>query len=378
MKSNKKLLSVLLAVTITSASMVGCGSLDESATIATVGGENIQAGVVNFYTRYQQAFTETYYSMYYGDDMWNMDMGDGLTYEDTSKTSVMEIIQDLYVIRQHAEELEISLSEEEQEAITDVANAMVKANSNDINETISATKENVEEILSLLTLQTKAEKAIKEGVDTEVSNEEANQKKMTVVDFPFSITDEEGNTIEITEEEREENFKTAEALLGEKDLLEKAQEEGYSLQEITFDAESYAVDITIIEAVDGLEQEGEYTEVIETSQGYYIAQLTSLYDEEATEAKKASIITQREEELYTETLDKWIEEANVSVVNSVWKKIKFDKLGVTIYQEPVEEEADIINVEMEGASTDEETGETTEDTLEVEVEVGTQEEQTEE
>lgn len=369
MRSNKKILSVLLAITIASVSLVGCGSFDQSATIATIGGEEIEAGVINFYARYQQAFSETYYGMYYGEDMWTMDMGDGLTFEDTSKESIMATIQELYVIKQHAEELEIALTQEEQESVEAAAKALVEANKAEINEVISATEENIVEVLTLLTLQAKAEPIIKADVDTEVSKEESNQKKMTLVTFPFSYETEEGELIEATEEELDEFYESAEALRNEDDVLEAAAEAGYSVQEITFDADTTTIDASIIEAADELKK-GECTEVIESYDGFYVAQLTSLSDAEATEAKVASIISQREVDLYAETIETWIEEANVSVVNSVWKKISFEDLGVTIYQEPVEETEELF--EIEGAELLEEADEEAE-----EVEVGLEVEEAE-
>ena len=42
------------------------------------------------------------------------------------------------------------------------------------------------------------------GVDTEVSDEEAAQKKMQYVTFSFTTTDEEGNSSEMTDEEKAE------------------------------------------------------------------------------------------------------------------------------------------------------------------------------
>ena len=45
---------------------------------------------------------------------------------------------------------------------------------------------------------------MKEGVDEEVSDEEAAQKSMQYVYFPFTTTDDSGNSTEMTDEEKED------------------------------------------------------------------------------------------------------------------------------------------------------------------------------
>lgn len=359
MRMNKKLVSVLMAATIASSAIVGCGSVDNSATVLTIGGEAVPAGVANFYARYQQAMYETYYVSFMGEDMWISDMGDDTTYADSVKDGIMSTIQELYVIKQHAEELEIELTEEELEAIEVAADEFMASNKDEeVNEAIGATKANVVEVLSLFKLQAKADPVITAGIDTEVTEEESAQKKMTLVSYEFTHTDEEGNTIEATEEEKVIILEMADELLAKAkesgDLLADATEADASVKEVTFDSTSTTVDAAIIAVADELGK-GEFTTVVEGTSGYYVAQVTSLLDAEATEAKVASILSERESALYTETIDTWLEEAEAKVEDSVWSKIDFPKYGVVMYQEEVEEEfeEEIIELTDEIQFTDE-------------------------
>lgn len=344
MRRNKKIVSVLLAATLASTAIVGCGSssVDNSATVLTIGGEDVAAGVVNFYARYQQAMYETYYMSFMGEDMWTSDMGDETTYADSVKEGIMNTLQDLYVVKQHAEELGVELSEEEIIAIEEAAEAFMASNlDSDVNELVGATKDNVIEVLTLFKIQSLADPIIKAGIETEVTEEESAQKKMTVVSYEFTYSDEEGNTLVLSEDEQMDVLESADALLASakesKDLLASANEVGAVVEEVTFDATSLVVDGNVITAADLLKK-GEFTEVIETTTGYYIAQVTSLLDEVATATKVEQILSTRESDLYTETVDTWIEEADVNVVNGVWSQIDFEKLGVTMYQEEVVEE----------------------------------------
>ena len=53
-------------------------------------------------------------------------------------------------------------------------------------------------------------------------------------------------------------------------------------------------------------------DVIETDTSYYVVKLDKVNDEEATETKKQSIISTRENKLYTDTTEKWLDDANIT------------------------------------------------------------------
>ena len=70
--------------------------------------------------------------------------------------------------------------------------------------------------------------------------------------------------------------------------------------------------------------------MIETDNGLYVAKLTSLLDREATDSKKASIVTERKQEKYDEVLKGWKEDTKIKVVKKEWKKVDFKDQGITI------------------------------------------------
>lgn len=63
-------------------------------------------------------------------------------------------------------------------------------------------------------------------------------------------------------------------------------------------------------------------DVIEADSAYYVVKLDKVNDEDATATKKESIISTRENELYTETTDKWLDEADIKVEKKVLKTLK--------------------------------------------------------
>lgn len=339
----KKALIFAITGMLAAGILTGCGSIDESDVVATVGDTEITADIANFYARYTQAQYETYYAGYLGEDMWNTDAQEGETYEEFVKDSVLTELERMIVLEEHMGEYEVALTEEEQAVINESVKEFDEANPLEAKEKISGSEKAVKRVLTLMAIQQKMTEAIEAGADTEVSDEEAAQKSMQYVLFPYSTTDEEGKAKELSDDEKAEVKKQAESFAQSaqtaEDFAALATEQGQEAQTATFDKESTSPNEDLIKAADAL-AEGETTEVIDTDGGCYVAKVTSLLDREATDTKKESIVQERKTKLYTDTCDKWIEKAGVKVNKSVWKKIDFNELTVTIKQSEEEPYAD--------------------------------------
>lgn len=324
---------VLSAMTVT-----GCsGSINTDAVVATVGEENITLGVANFYARMLQGQYETYYASMMGttgEEMWTQDAGEDQTYEESVKDGLMENLQNMYLISQHAADYEVSLTDDEKEAISQAAEQFSEANTDEAKEVVSGYKKDIEKFLELATIQTKMDSKMREGVDEEVSDEEAAQKAMKYVFFSYTSTDESGNSTELTDEEKESLKTNAQSLVDRvkagEDISAVAEELGQTASDLTFDSESTSPNEDLIAAVDAFETEGETTDVIEADNGLYVGQLTSLLDREATDQEKASIVEQRRQDQYDSLLEEWRNGTDISVKEKVWNKVDFEDTGVTI------------------------------------------------
>ena len=158
--------------------------------MATVGDEEITLGVANFYARMTQGQYETYYAGMMGmtgEQMWAQEVEEGKTYEQAVKESVMTDLENMYIIAQHAAEYEVSLSEDEKDAIREAATQFDELNSDETKEAVSGYRKDIEKYLELVTIRSKMDSRMKEGVNEEVSDEEAAQKAMKYVFFPFTI-----------------------------------------------------------------------------------------------------------------------------------------------------------------------------------------------
>ena len=338
--------AVLTAAGVLAATAVtGCsGSINTDAVVATVGDDEITLGVANFYARMTQGQYETYYASMMGttgDAMWTQEAGEDQTYEESVKDSLMENLENMYLISQHAADYEVSLTEEEEDAIAEAAAQFDEDNTDEAKETVSGYRKDIEEFLRLATIQTKMDSKMREGVDEEVSDEEAAQKAMQYVFFSYTTTDDSGNTTELTDEEKESLKTDAQSLVDRvnagEDISTVAEELGQTAYDLTFDSESTSPKEDLIAAVDAFETEGQVTDVIEADDGLYVGRLTSLLDRDATDQKKTSIVEERRQEQYDSLLEEWRNDTDIKVDEKVWDKVDFEDTGVTIITSETEE-----------------------------------------
>ncbi len=358
----KRLILFVMAGMLAVSSLTGCGSIKDSDIVLTGKSEDITAKEANFYARYVQAQYETYYGSYLGDDMWSTEIEEGKTYESNVKKSLLKQMKYMLVMKEHMAGYDVELTEDEETAISDAAKEFVETNEEDSAKKVSGDQETVEKVLTLLTVQQKMEAAIEADVDTEVSDDEAAQKSMDYVLFSYTTTDDDGNSTDLSDDEKtqmkEKATAFAEGAKTAEDFSAYATEQGQTSQTTTFDSDSTSPDADLIAAADAL-GEGEVTDVIETDSGCYVAKVTSLLDRDATDSKKESIISERKEKLLEDTCKAWIKEDGVKANKKVWKKISFTDLSVSIKQ--VDTDTEDTDTSSEDTTSQDTTTETTTD-----------------
>ena len=332
----KRLFALALAGVLVAVTLTGCGSLKGDETVATVDDTKIDADLANFFARYTQATYETYYSAYLGEDMWNSDASDGETYEESVKSSVLKSLEDMILLEKHMEDYDVSITDEDKAMIKETTQQFLNDNSLDDKNLVSGNEKTVNRALTLMAVQQKMRTAIQAGADTEVSDEEAAQKSMDYVFISYQTKDDSGNSKDVSDDEKAQLKSQAEAIAsGLKeggDLNALAEEQGATVQTLTFDKDTTSPDEDLIKAADAL-GEGESTDVIETEKGCYVAKVTSLLDRTATDSKKSQIVQERQTKLYDDTVKNWRKKADIKVHKGVCKKVSFQKVSVKMKTE---------------------------------------------
>lgn len=378
----KKIIALAAVAAMAMTSFVGCGSVDNSEIVATVGDSEITVGMANFFARYKQpAFEEYYvaYQDYYQQQMygsvvyetemdWSIEQEEGVTLADTYKDDIMQSLQELYILEDHMEDYGVELTKDELKAINKAAKAFIKANSDDAKEKISADKETVVELLKLMTISTKMQAAIKEAANITVTDEEAAQKRLRYVSFAKTTTSEDAEEVEMTDEEVAElktevkAFRKAVKANGSLEAYAtEAEETSYTT---TYgadyaDADSLDLPTEVYDAAEELE-EGGLSKVIDTDEAFYVVQLESLMDEDATATEKKAMIEEQEEEALTEQIESWTEDTKIKVNEKVWAKVDINALEITVK----EEESDDVVVEEDTTTEDTTTEDTADDATE--------------
>ena len=360
MKLFKKLAAAGLSVIIAGSLLAGCGStadtaqIDGTKTVVTINEDEVPLGTLSFLAKYQQAQMYAMYTAYFGAaeifDMV-MDESSGETYGETLKGYALDSIEEMVLLRQHAEEYGVTLTAEEEEQIDKVAQAYIDENSEDVRAAVGASKENVIELLELQLIKSKMLEPMAANVDTEVSDEEAQQSGVTYVkidkateaDFADENSDESSladssvaaaaDVAAQVEAANAEKLSQAEAVLAavqasgnvaEADMTTIANEVNKDLyaqtgQFTTFNTEDTVLDMAIVEAVAGLADGTLVDHVVESSDGtaWFVVRFDAAYDEAATEEIKKEKVTARKQEAYDTLYTEWKDAAKITVDEAV-------------------------------------------------------------
>ncbi len=339
---SKRAAVAALAGVMTMGMLAGCGEkkLDGTQTVATVNGTDIPMGVLSIMVRQSQAQAEAMYASLMGGGqagypIWESEAEGGGTYGEQAVEDSLKDLETLYILKEKAADYKVEVTEEDQKAIAEAASQFMKANSKETIETLSVTEDQIKTYLELRTYQMRMHDAIIAEVDTDIPDEEAQQSSFSYVSI---------STADLEEKDVEAKKKDAQKILDEMkkdpeadfDETVKSVSEDYNALEGTFDTnekkedkEEGEEDLTssgypeeVISVLRTL-KDGEFApDVIETDTAFYVVRLNKVNDPEATENKKTSILDEKQTEFYTETTDKWLEEAEITEDKKVLKTLE--------------------------------------------------------
>lgn len=173
----KRFTTLLVSGVLAASMLVGCGGINKNETVATLDGQEIKLGVANFAVRLQQAEADDFYRAYFGDDVWSSDLyNNGTTMEDNTKNSVIEMIENLYILQNHMADYDVTLTDDETAKIAEVAARFMADNDDKAINALGATEDIVKEYLTLVTVQSKMRAAIIADADTNVSDADATEE----------------------------------------------------------------------------------------------------------------------------------------------------------------------------------------------------------
>lgn len=209
-KGLKKAAVLGLSAGLALTSVAGCSKKDKfdaEAAAITVNDATVSAGVLNLAVRYNQAGYESMYMSFGLTDPFNQDLtGMGTTIGMDLKTQLATEMTHALLAEQKMSDYNVSISDEDKEKIKTAAAGFIAANEEEVLKEMGVTQEIAERYLELITIQSRVEREMCADVDTEVSDEEAAQRKVQYVLFtPESETESEAATEAGTEQESAED-----------------------------------------------------------------------------------------------------------------------------------------------------------------------------
>ena len=200
--SVKRGLALVLCAGLATSLMTGCGKKDDDAAAVAVkvNDQTVDADVANFIVRYEQAKFESnmggLFQAFGYTDYWLSDMyGTGRPYYMDFKDAQVENIEEMLLASQNAEAAGVSLTDEQKSAIKEAASSFIAQNDPETLERMHATQETVEAALTLYAVQDLVEDVWGQDIDTEVSDEEAAQRRVSYTSFIAVAPQEEEEAV---------------------------------------------------------------------------------------------------------------------------------------------------------------------------------------
>ena len=320
------------------------------------------------------------YESYYGTEIWDMEVEDGVTYGDSMKEMVNDALVQMLILNSKAKDYGVSLSSEDNTAISEYIENFKVNVGEEVMEAQGITEDIIKSVVEKSYIASYTYDAMMGQEEVKLSDEEkADAVCVRVQHILISTTDtitqdSEGNNIDMTAEEVE-NYKAQQKLLAES-VLSKAKN-GEDFQALAdeytaenagfefafdkngFDPVNYSYMVEPFYTASWKLGEGEISDLVESEYGYHIIKCVSLNDETATQAA----ITLKENDLKYVSLDEKLlqmtEEAEYTV-SEAWEAftIKSDVVEETTATETtVESEMDTQETVAESAEETETTEE---------------------
>lgn len=337
----KKMLAAALTAVLAVSVLAGCGTTVKPAdyattVVATMGDEKIYLDEANMYLKSDQYYYEMMYTYMYGSaDIWNLPVSNGKeTMADTLRANTLTMLRQTYILCSHAEELGISLSEEDMAKVEKAVDQSIGQGDDKLIDAIGVSRERMIGIFAKNALANRVWESVVSAADTNVSDEDARCIGTSYV----LVTEAEKKDDDKAEDETEKDTRPAkvraqevyDAVKGGSTLKDAA--EAHDMKVVD---KSYYTKDAFQEGSAGFQAmgmaEGDVKLFQVEDEGWYVMVLNSTMDEKATETKRESIITARQAEVFNAKYAEWQEAAPEFVVNEkVWRSVPFH----TIFEAP--------------------------------------------
>lgn len=335
MKKRILVLTLALAVLLSGCSQKSEKKADTKSAAFTIEKDGKTVGVVSQpYAWMYTLIYKTQYESFFGNTFWSETAEDGMTYEEMFKQDLTDEIKRIKILGLEAKENGVELSEEEKDICASNAEGYLSEIEEATLEKTGITKETLAEYEEDYILYDKYKNQLLEKENIEIDEKDIRQSDLFTLRFETLTYEEEtGDEKPVSSKKKAAQKKKAEeayAMLQEgtdiEDVADKFDMDPNECMLTTgktteADQDEY-YDKAFEDAAFSL-KEGEYSQVVEGRDAYYIIQMVTEENEEETAAALENAEQEKAEEIFAPILEKIEAKYEVTMNEENWDKISF-------------------------------------------------------
>ena len=307
-----RLIALCLATGLAAVSLTGCKVGNTQIRLESSGLANHKSVfVINDYKcslKMAKLYLSNYRNLYgsaYGMDLWQYDFGDA-SLEDYVKDVTLQELSRIVCMDLLAEKQQMSLTDEENNLVKQAAQEYYDSLSDAEKSYMDVHESDIQEAYASYALAEKLYRTMTEGIDEEVSDDEARVIRVQQI----YVTDA-GIAKEVQKKLKDgEDFAAVAGTYNEKSKIETTVARGDYPQ----DVENIAFNL----------DNDTCSEMIETEDGFYFIKCLNKLEEQLTEENKSNIRIKREKEQFEDAYQSFVDSAAFEMNDSLWKEITLE------------------------------------------------------
>lgn len=314
-------------------------------------------------------YMNSLYKQNYGSDYWSLENDDGMTNAEILKDNTIESVMQKYMMYYEAEANGYTLTDEENTNIEQEASEAYEQMTAAVRNKSGITKDDVVEYYKMQTLADNYKNAWIDSFDIDdaaitagVNPADYRQYDIQYYYIPYTTTDEAGTSVPMSDEQKSAALAELQASYGDIAGLEdfttyidntssqtaaegaettptpapgpKAPE-GTNIKYTTKSfietdtADTIGLDDTLVAEIKAMDNESITDKVVEDSNGCYIIKMVNNNSTERYESECESLITEEENRVFDEEIDKLeVEKYYIELNDSEWDKVEFGKTTI--------------------------------------------------
>lgn len=267
--------------------------------------------------------TQNQYENVYGEQIWSVEL-DGVTLEDNVKDTVLAKLAQIKTMYLMAKDRDMELDQGEKQRVEETARTYYESLTDRERQVMGVDQDTIRQLYTEYAMAEKVYNQIIEGINPEISDDEARTITVEHILIRTYTTDGTGKRIDYSESMKQECYDQIEqlreqAVSEEEDFAELAAK--YSEDEnLRFSFRKGEIDPALEEVAFKLGN-GEISDVVELDDGYHLLRCVSTFDREETDANKLKIVEERQGQVFGGEYDAFVETLVRSMNEELWQEI---------------------------------------------------------